>query len=291
MHCRLRKSAQILALSTVIEEINWHELTYGQLVTVRSTLLSQGKSASTVNLTLSALRSVLKSAFQLGQLDSGKLARLCALPNMRSTRRSTGRALSSSEINNLLDACKKDQSRAGLRDELVLQLMLLGGLRRAEVVSLRRQDYDCQNGELSLIGKGNKQRIIYISGALKSAMHQWLNQMVSSDDRTEDKRQPLFTRLVSGSHGKDRSAAKALSTQAVYDIVRKRAEQAGLDPVRPHDLRRTFITRLMQQGVDLHTISKMAGHESVVTTCRYDKRDASAQQEAACMLALLIREA
>ncbi len=70
----------------------------------------------------------------------------------------------------------------------------------------------------------------------------------------------------------------------MYDIVRRLADIAGIDHCTPHDLRRTFVTRLLEVGVDLNTTRQLAGHEQIQTTTRYDRRGKGKQRKAAAML-------
>jgi site-specific recombinase XerD len=72
-----------------------------------------------------------------------------------------------------------------------------------------------------------------------------------------------------------------LSDQTIYHLIDKRALQAGLvKKATPHDMRRTFVSDLLDVGVDLATVSKMAGHEDTNTTKRYDRRSSRVMQEA-----------
>lgn len=65
---------------------------------------------------------------------------------------------------------------------------------------------------------------------------------------------------------------KRLTNQAIYNMLRKRALEAGLTRFSPHDLRRTFVSDLLDAGADIATVAKMAGHASMQTTARYDRR-------------------
>jgi site-specific recombinase XerD len=76
-----------------------------------------------------------------------------------------------------------------------------------------------------------------------------------------------------------------MTAQAVRDIIERRALQAGVAmPVRPHDLRRSFVTDLLEAGVDIGTVARMAGHDTVTTTQRYDRRGEQAKRKAALSL-------
>jgi integrase/recombinase XerD len=97
---------------------------------------------------------------------------------------------------------------------------------------------------------------------------------------------PLFSavlkngRLVRGPHGQ----LQGLSGSAAWAICKERGRKAGIQPPAPHDLRRTWTGDLLEAGVDLATVQKMAGHASVSTTGRYDRRDGGVQQQAARQL-------
>ena len=77
---------------------------------------------------------------------------------------------------------------------------------------------------------------------------------------------------------------RRMSEQAVMSALQRRGEQAGVAPFSPHDLRRTFISDLLDAGVDLVTVSQLAGHASTSTTSRYDRRGEAAKRKAIDLL-------
>jgi site-specific recombinase XerD len=81
-----------------------------------------------------------------------------------------------------------------------------------------------------------------------------------------------------------RGQLQGLSGSAAWAICQERGRKAGIQPPAPHDLRRTWTGDLLEAGVDLATVQKMAGHASVSTTGRYDRRDHTVQRKAAGQL-------
>lgn len=77
-----------------------------------------------------------------------------------------------------------------------------------------------------------------------------------------------------------------LTAQTVYDVLRRRSEEAGVEDVSPHDLRRTLIGDLLDAGVDAITVSQIVGHESPDTTKRYDRRPGETRRKALARLHL-----
>jgi len=73
---------------------------------------------------------------------------------------------------------------------------------------------------------------------------------------------------------------RQLSSHSIYEIIKNRAEQAHIEPCRPHDLRRTFVTQLLESGVDINTTRQLVGHTDIQTTARYDLRDEKSQKKA-----------
>ncbi len=96
----------------------------------------------------------------------------------------------------------------------------------------------------------------------------------------------MFTVIRKGDH----VSLDALTSQSVYDILAKRAEQAGVKKFSPHDLRRTFAGDLLDAGADISTVQKLMGHANSNTTAGYDRRDSKAKKAAVNKLHLPYRK-
>lgn len=250
----------------------WHRLRYQHTAAVRA-LLAERYAPATANKHLAALRGVLKEAWRLGQMEAADYQRAVDLPGVRGGTLPRGRALTPGELRALFTVCA-DGSPAGVRDAALLAVLYGGGLRRAESVSLDRSDYLPATGALTVRhGKGEKARIVYLTGGAQAAMDAWWA-------RRGDAGGPLFFPIHKGG----RIAPRRMTDQAILAILRRRAVQAGVGHFSPHDLRRTFISDLLDAGADIATVQKLAGHASVATTGRYDRRGEHAKQRAATLL-------
>jgi site-specific recombinase XerD len=142
------------------------------------------------------------------------------------------------------------------RDFAILMLFLNCGIRRSELVGLNKSDV--YEDRIRVVGKGNKERIVYMGSSCKDAIDRYLierNKTVLTDDRA------LF-----GSRDKNR-----ISISAVHQLVKKNLLKAGLDATQfsAHKLRHTAATLMLANGVDLKTLQEVLGHENLNTTQIY----------------------
>lgn len=252
----------------------WAQLRYQHTAALRAELQDRYAPA-TANRMLAALRRVLQEAWRLGQMTAEEYRRAADLKVVKAERLPAGRALDLAEVADLLDACAKDTTPAGVRDAALIAILVVGGLRRSEAVALDVKDYNAKTGALRVQGKGRKERLVYITGGAATALDDWLTLRGGEAG-------PLFVAAARGGH----LTKRRLTDQAVRLILQKRAEQAGVAEFSPHDLRRTCITQLLDAGADLATVQKLAGHADPATTGRYDRRGERAKQQAAALIQL-----
>ena len=142
------------------------------------------------------------------------------------------------------------------RDYAILMLFLNCGIRRSELVGLNLSDV--YEDRVRVVGKGNKERVVYFGSACRKAIDAYLeerNKKVLTDNRA------LF-----GSRDNNR-----ISVSAVHRLVKKALLQAGLDSTQfpAHKLRHTAATMMLSGGVDVKTVQEVLGHENLNTTQIY----------------------
>src|SRR3970282_477350 len=162
-----------------------------------------------------------------------------------------GRGLSSGELDALITRCASDPTPAGARDAAIIAVMDAAGRRREEVSALDLADYDPEAGRLRVLGKRHKERTSYLLNGASKALADWL--VVRGDEPG-----PLFLPVQKGGQIEPRR----MTTPAVYNLLHKRAREAGVSNFSPHDLRRSFISDLLDAGADIAIVARMAGHKS-----------------------------
>lgn len=264
--------AELLTGSPDLAACNWAAIRYQHTQAIRAHL-AEGRKPATVNRMLCALRGTLKAAWLLGQMSAEDYHKAASVKSVTGETIPAGRELSSGEIAALLADCENDTTAAGARDAALIALLYACGLRRAEAVSLDLEDYDPTTGLIKVMGKRSKERTAYLFNGAARAMADWL--AIRGGDPG-----PLFFPINKGGKLKN----DRMTTQAVYNILAKRGELAKVGQFSPHDMRRTFVSDLLEAGADISTVAKMAGHASVTTTARYDRRPEAAKQAAAGLL-------
>jgi len=259
------------------QRVPWHQLRYQHVAAIR-TQLQEKYSPATVNAVLYAIRGVARAAFNLELMSADDLQRIRDVRPVRGERLPAGRALTLGELSALMDACAKDTGPAGVRDAAIIGLLYCGGLRRAEAAALRLSDYDPTTGELIVLGKGNKQRNIYVDNGAADALADWLAVRGGLED-------PLFLAINKGG----RILEKGMTDQAIYNLLRKRAREAGVRDCSCHDLRRSYISDLLDAGADIAVVARLAGHSQIQTSARYDRRGEAAKKKAVALLHLPYR--
>ena len=215
-----------------------------------STYTEYGIEPSARSRKLSAIKSFYKYlTVRTKQLQENPVADL-EYPKLR---KSLPKYLTISQASALLQAVSGQNAK---RDYAILMLFLNCGIRRSELVGLNISDV--YEDRIRVIGKGNKERIVYFGSACHKAIMAYMeerNKMVLTDNRA------LF-----GSRNGNR-----ISVTAVHRLVEKALLKAGLDATQfsAHKLRHTAATMMLSGGVDIKTVQEVLGHENLNTTQIY----------------------
>lgn len=265
--------ARLINPALDIMSVKWQAIEYQHAQAIRADLIELYSPAS-VNRMLSALRGVAKQAWLMGLASADQYFRINEIGNVRGSTLPAGRALAGGEVNALMQACIIDPSPAGFRDAAIIAVMAAAAPRRNELVNLTLADYDPESGALKILkAKGNKQRKVYLENGAAEALADWLTLRGPQPGA-------LFVPITKAG----KLTFTAMTDQAIYNMLIKRATQAGVSKFTPHDLRRTCITDLLDAGVDALIVAAIAGHASTDTTRSYDRRPEAAKQRAASML-------
>ena len=260
--------AQILDSETMAETFPWWEVTYRESMAVR-VALAERYQPGTVNKMLSGLRGVLKQAWRLGYIDVDTYKRAAAVENIRVSNVLSGRALAVEEIGKMFDTLTADATPKGLRDAAMFAVLYGCGLRRGELASLDIDDFDPADGSILVQGKRRKQRIVYLTENGISYLEAWLQCRGGQPG-------PMFCPIrQTGEMPNTRMRGESIAY-----ILKRRQKEAGIDHFSAHDIRRSTITNLLDAGIDIFTVQKLAGHAAPTTTVRYDRRSERAKRQA-----------
>jgi integrase/recombinase XerD len=180
--------------------------------------------------------------------DGGRRAPLVRTPKL------LPRILQPQEVDALMAALRTKRDRA------MVEAMVLGGLRRCEVLGLRTADM--QVGERKVFiadGKGGRQRVVPMSGRFFESVARYLDEERPADTATD----VVFVVL------KGRRRGQPLSAYGIDEILELAKERAGLVHATCHELRHTCFTRLREAGMALEAVQAQAGHASIETTRLY----------------------
>ncbi len=170
------------------------------------------------------------------------------------------------EVEELLRAPEKNPNKNNeitLRDKAIIQTLFSTGLRVSELTALDIDDINLERGEFMVRGKGDKERIVFLSDAAKDAISDYL-KIRSRDEK------PLFTHVGGLKDSEENGEYMRLTPRSVQRIIKKYTKLAGIiKDVTPHVMRHSFATDLLINGADLRSVQEMLGHSSITTTQIY----------------------
>jgi integrase/recombinase XerD len=166
--------------------------------------------------------------------------------------------MSLNEVDALL-AQPDQRNKQGLRDKAILETLYATGMRVSEAVNLKTLNVNLDVGFLRCIGKGDKERVIPLGKKAIVSIKKYLDQARPEFAKKQDSEFLFLSRF-----------GKKISRQSFWKIIKKYALKAGINkPMRPHILRHSFATHLLEHGADLRSVQEMLGHSNISTTQIY----------------------
>lgn len=252
----------------------WARLRYQHTAAIRTLIGQQVRADGTPwspayrNKHLAALRRTLEHAWRLGLMTAEDYQRARTIDDFTGHRLPAGRSVAEAERHALIEHALAEGTLIGIRDAALISSLYATGCRRDEMAAARTTDYDPGRRALQVIGKGNKQREVYLTETAARHLGRWL---------VEGGRGEFLFRPVDRW---GRVLPRAMSAGSIGKMLARRARETGTPHLSPHDLRRTFIGDLLDAGADLSTAQELAGHNSPTTTAGYDRRPARTRQAA-----------
>ena len=157
----------------------------------------------------------------------------------------------------------KDESFLGIRDHAVLELFYSSGLRLSELTNLNENDINLSDETITVIGKGNKTRILPIGDIAIKAIKKWLTLRLKFLDGSSNNSALFLSKL-----------SKRLTPRAIQYRLKFWAIKQGVpENIHPHLLRHSFASHILQSSHDLRAVQELLGHENISTTQIYTHLD------------------
>ena len=233
----------------------WQELHPQQVRAFAAQLHRQGLGGRSIQRKLSALRSFCRYLLRQGVLNHNPAQDIRAPKSPHKLPHS----LDVDHIQSLLDS--KADNWLSQRDLAMMELMYSSGLRLAELVNLDIQQLDLRQGEVRVLGKGRKTRIVPVGRKAGEVLQAWL---ITRATRCAEGESALFI---------NRTGTR-LGPRSVQQRMRRWAQQQGLDSrLHPHALRHSFATHVLESSGDLRAVQELLGHANLSTTQIYTHLD------------------
>jgi integrase/recombinase XerD len=235
----------------------------------RERLKGERKKSATISFKLTVVRSFFEYLRAGGYVHLNPASTRLVSPPQASDEMK-GRALTAKEVRYLLSGPDRTKPE-GARDYALLLVMLRLGLRVSEACSLRASSAHWSHGRwtIRLKVKGGRERTLPLPQEVRQAIEEYLKldrkrrEALHSDGAEAYLFQPLV-------NYRTLEFSRPLSTRMAWNIVQRWADYGGVGRVSPHDLRRTAITKALDQGLSYRQVQMMSGHRDPKTVMRYD---------------------
>ncbi len=233
----------------------WADLKPHHIRTYASQIFIEGLGAKSIQRRLSAIRSFMNYLLREGMIKNNPAE---GVKTPKAPKKLPG-ILDIEQINQLLDIQDKDP--VSLRDKAIMELIYSSGLRLSEIVHLNPIDLNLSDKTLTVIGKGEKTRMLPIGNEAIKSLKMWLS---CRNELANPEEEALFV----GSRG------NRLSRRSIQSRIKHWARKNGIQQdVYPHLLRHSFATHMLEASGDLRAVQELLGHKDISTTQVYTHLD------------------
>jgi integrase/recombinase XerC len=243
-HRQLRTSFDKLEIES------WSRFNTSDVRNILNAARKSGLSSRSIALRLSSIRGFCAFLVQQGQLTQNPASSIQAPKQAKPLPKQ----LSVDEMHQLLDM--KENDHLAIRDKAMMELMYSCGLRLSELANLNTKSIQA-DGQLRVIGKGNKERLLPIGRIALEALNVWLKIRPKLAAREET---ALFVSML-----KNRLGTRQIAKRMKLWATRQNLDQA----VNPHKLRHSFATHILESSSDLRGVQELLGHANLSTTQVY----------------------
>ncbi len=231
-------------------------------------MMSEGMSASSVNRKISSCKSFYKWLMKTKKIAANPMIKIVAPKKPKRLPPSVHDKNMQSIVQPSIILDPKDAFES-VRNHLIIQLFYGTGMRRAELISLDIGSIDMIRGEIRVVGKGNKVRVIPMVESLKKEIQEYKELRKNLDHILEPNALFLTTK------------GKRIYEKMVYNIVHQQLSlHTTLDKKSPHVLRHSFATHMLDNGADINAIKEILGHANLGATQIYTQNSISKLKEA-----------
>ena len=234
-------------------KLNYHKVKYQDISNFIIYLKESKYKSTTINRIISSLRSFYTFLEKQKHLNNNPFKLVASVK----TEKKLPNYFRYDEFNSMLEVI--DDNPLGLRNRLILELLLATGMRVSEISNLKLNDINFEEGEIKVLGKGNKERIVYFGAYSKDALNNYINK--SRNVLLNNKQSDYLFINHNGGKLTDRGIRLIID-----NIVKKACIKSK---VSPHTFRHTFASLMLNEGCDIKSVQELLGHASLSTTGIY----------------------
>lgn len=248
----LKQFGSFLEMQYHITEIS--EAGYNHIRSWLVALINEGDTSKTINRKLSTLKSFFRYCKANGFVENNPASRI---PGPR-TPRALPVFIEEKKMAELIHSAS-DNSFEHIRDSFVLHLLYVTGMRRAELLRLKFENFNTGNSTISITGKRNKERIVPVSTMTIELYRKYVEQRMKITPMPDCENLVFISKI-----------GKPVNARVLYRIINAMLKEVSTQQhLGPHTLRHSFATHMLDNGADLNAIKEILGHQSLAATQVY----------------------